>query len=202
MKGLTKRQIEVVEHIQRFISENAYPPTVRELATILQVSVKAAYDHIKALERKGILKSGSNKSRSIEIIDHDYLSNPEMVSIPLLGSVAAGLPLLAEENLERTLQLTADMLGTGSYFALHIDGDSMIGAGIHDGDIAIIRQTPQADNGEIVVARIAEESVTLKRYFREHNRIRLQPENEAYQPIYTQDMRILGKLHMIIRNYE
>jgi repressor LexA len=125
-----------------------------------------------------------------------------MVSVPLLGSVAAGLPLLAEENLERTLQLTADMLGTGNYFALHIDGDSMIGAGIHDGDIAIIRQTPQADNGEIVVARIAEESVTLKRYFKEHNRIRLQPENDAFQPIYTQDMRILGKLHMIIRNYE
>ncbi len=94
------------------------------------------------------------------------------------------------------------MLGSGNYFALHVNGDSMIEAGICDGDIAVIRQTPEADNGEIVVARIAEESVTIKRYFKEQNRIRLQPENSAYQPIYTQDMRILGKLHMIIRNYE
>jgi repressor LexA len=202
MKGLTKRQIQVVEHIQQFIAENTYPPTVRELAAKLDVSVKAAYDHIKALEKKGTIRSSSNKSRSIEIIDHEYGSIPEMVSVPLLGSVAAGVPLLAEENLERTLQLTADMLGAGTYFALHINGDSMNGAGIYDGDIAIVKQTPQANNGEIVVARIAEESVTIKRYYKEHNRIRLQPENDAYQPIYTQDMRILGKLHMIIRNYE
>ncbi|MGM0431087.1 MAG: transcriptional repressor LexA [Spirochaetota bacterium] len=202
MKGLTKRQIEVVQFIQEYISDSTYPPTIREIAGRFDISVKAAFDHIKALEKKGIIKSSSNKSRSLEIVDQEYSPNVELVNVPLLGSIAAGTPLLAEENLERTLQITADMLGSGTYFALHVQGDSMVEAGICDGDIAVIRQSPEAENGEIVVARIAEESVTLKRYFKEHNRIRLQPENQSYQPIYTQDMRILGKLHMIIRNYD
>lgn len=202
MKGLTKRQIEVVQFIQEYISDNTYPPTIREIAARFQISVKAAFDHIKALDKKGVIKSSSNRSRSLEIVDQAYTSHVELVNVPLLGSIAAGTPLLAEENLERTLQITADMLGTGDYFALHVQGDSMVEAGICDGDIAVIRQSPEAENGEIVVARIAEESVTLKRYFKEHNRIRLQPENQSYQPIYTQDMRILGKLHMIIRNYD
>ncbi len=202
MKGLTNRQTEVIKFIQEFIMENTYPPTIREIASEFDISVKAAFDHIKALEKKGMLKSGSNKSRSLEIIDNHYSPSVEMVQVPLLGNVAAGLPLLAEENLESTLPFAEEVLGSGQFFALHVHGDSMIEAGIRDGDIAIIRQVQDASNGEIVVARIADEAVTLKRYYREKNRVRLQPENPAYQPIFTQDMRILGKLHMIVRNYE
>lgn len=188
--------------IQGFIMEMTYPPTIREIASEFGISVKAAFDHIKALEKKDMIKSGTNKSRSLEIIDTAYSPSVEMIQVPLLGSVAAGIPLLAEENLERTMPFAQTVLGNGAFFALHVQGDSMIEAGIHDGDIAIIRQVQDASNGEIVVARIAEEAVTLKRYYREQNRIRLQPENAAYQPIFTQDMKILGKLHMIVRNYE
>ena len=202
MKGLTRRQMEVMEFIQKFIHDNTYPPTIREVATKFNISVKAAFDHIKALEKKGSIRSGSNKSRSLEIIDETYNPDVEVIDVPLLGSVAAGRPLMAEENLEGTIPFAAEVLGKGSFFALHIKGDSMIDAGINDGDIAVIRQTQDIQNGEIIVARIAEESVTIKRYFKEQNRIRLQPENQAYAPIYTQDMRILGKLHMLIRNYE
>ncbi len=202
MKDLTKRQIEVIEFIQNFIRNNSYPPTIREIASAFNVSVKAAFDHVKALEKKGFIKSSSNKSRSLEIINKTFKPRISTIDVPLLGSVAAGSPLLAEENLEGSVPLAEDLLGIGAFFALHVHGDSMIDAGIQDGDIAVIRQTSQAHNGEIIVARIAEEAVTIKRYFREQNRIRLQPENPAYSPIYTQDMRVLGKLHMIIRNYE
>ncbi len=202
MKGLTKRQAEVMTFVQGFIMEMTYPPTIREIASEFGISVKAAFDHIKALEKKNMIKSSSNKSRSLEIIDTAYSPNVEMIQVPLIGTVAAGVPLLAEENLERTIPFAQKVLGSGAFFALHVQGDSMIEAGIFDGDIAIIRQVQDASNGDIVVARIAEEAVTLKRYYREQNRIRLQPENAAYQPIFTQDMKILGKLHMIVRNYE
>lgn len=201
MKGLTTRQNEVIQFIQDFIRLNAYPPTIREIASEFGISAKAAFDHIKALEKKQILKTSSKKSRSLEIIDEAFTPGVETIEIPLLGTVAAGMPLFAEENVEDNIPLAAQLLGNGNFFALHIQGDSMIGAGIQDGDIAVIKQSQTARNGEIVVARIAEEMVTLKRYFKEQNRIRLQPENPEYPPIYTQDMRILGKLHMIMRTY-
>jgi repressor LexA len=202
MRELTDRQIEVMEFIQEFIRENTYPPTIREIASSFNFSVKAAYDHVKAIEKKGIIKTGNNKSRSLEIMDETYSPAVEIRHIPLLGTVAAGLPLMAEENMEGTMPFAESLLGTGEYFALHIQGDSMIDAGICNGDIAVIRHTSQVENGDIIVARIDEESVTIKRYFKEQNRIRLQPENPAFAPIYTRDMRILGKLHMIMRSYE
>lgn len=201
MKGLTKRQSEIMEFIQDFIIEKAYPPTIREIASAFGISVKAAFDHVKALEKKDIIRTSNNKSRSLEIIDSSFMPGTQTIQVPMLGSVAAGLPLLAEENLDGTLPLAEDLLGSGEFFALKIQGDSMIDAGIQDGDLAVIRHTSQARNGDIIVARIAEEAVTIKRYYKEQNRIRLQPENPAYAPIYTQDMRVLGKLHMIIRNY-
>lgn len=202
MKGLTKRQTQVITFIQDYAHEHTYPPTIREVASHFDISVKAAFDHVNALKKKGIIKSGSNRSRSIEIIDEAFTTEQTGMQIPLLGNVAAGLPLLAEENLERMISLPYDMLDTGkAFFALRIKGDSMINAGIHDGDIAVIKQQHEVENGNIVVARIQEEAVTLKRFFRENNRIRLQAENEAYPPIYTQDIKILGTLKMIIRNY-
>lgn len=201
MKGLTIRQKEVVNFIKEFIQEHSYPPTIREIASSFNISVKAAFDHVKALEKKGVIRSDLNRSRSLEILDDDYAPAKELIDIPLLGAVAAGLPLMAEENLERMITLPAEMLRSGDYFALRVQGDSMIQAGIFDGDIAIVKESRTAHNGEIVVARIQEEAVTLKRFFKEQNRVRLQPENPEYPPIYTQQLRILGTLQMIIRDY-
>ena len=123
------------------------------------------------------------------------------MEIPLLGSVAAGMPLLTEENLDGTLSISSEMLGIGNFFALKVKSDSMINAGIFDGDFAIIKQTNTAANGAIVVAWIQDDAVTLKRMFIEKNRIRLQAENDAYPPIYTQEVRIAGQLQLVIRDY-
>ncbi|MCK5155010.1 MAG: transcriptional repressor LexA [Spirochaetales bacterium] len=201
MKGLTRRQKEVVEFIRDYIQEHSYPPTIRDIASNFSISVKAAFDHVKALEKKQIIKSDLNRSRSLEILAEEFSPIHEAIAIPLLGSVAAGMPLLTEENLEGTLSISAEMLGNGDFFALRVKGDSMINAGIFDGDYAIIKQTNTASNGSIVVAWVQDDAVTLKRLYIEKNRVRLQAENDAYPPIYTQDIRIAGKLQLVIRDY-
>jgi repressor LexA len=199
MKNLTKRQSEVLDFIRDFIDSHKYPPTIREIALNFKISVKGAYDHVKALEKKDVISCDTNRSRAIEI--HSEETENEMVSIPILGHVAAGVPLLASENFEGHISLPSNMLKNGDFFALNVLGDSMINAGILDGDTAIIRQIPTAENGEIVVAMI-DDAVTLKRFYKEKNRVKLQAENEAYPPIYTQNIKILGKLVKILRNYE
>ncbi|NQT59410.1 MAG: transcriptional repressor LexA [Bacteroidetes bacterium] len=201
MKGLTKRQKEVVEFIRDYIQEHSYPPTIRDIASNFSVSVKAAFDHVKALEKKQVIKSDMNRSRSLEILSDEFSPIHEALAIPLLGSVAAGMPLLTEENLDGTLSISSEMLGNGNFFALKVKGDSMINAGIFDGDFAVIKQTNTASNGAIVVAWVQEDAVTLKRLFIEKNRVRLQAENDAYPPIYTQDVRIVGQLQLVIRDY-
>ena len=202
MKNLTSRQQSVVNYIQSYISDHGYPPTIREIGKNFEISVKAAFDHVRALKKKGIIRISESRSRAIEIIHETYMPRPEGVSIPLLGNITAGNPLFAEENLDRMLTVPIDMLQEGKdYYALTVKGDSMINAGIFEGDIAVIRYEQQADNGEIVAARVNEESVTLKRFFRENNRIRLQAENTEYPPLYTQEIQILGILQMIIRDY-
>ena len=201
MKGLTKRQKEVVEFIRDYIQEHSYPPAIRDIASNFSISVKAAFDHVKALEKKQVIRSNINRSRSLEIISDEFSPIHEALAIPLLGSVAAGMPLLTEENLDGTLSVSSEMLGSGDFFALKVKGDSMIDAGIFDGDFAIIKQTNTASNGDIVVAWVQEDAVTLKRLFIEKNRVRLQAENSAYPPIYTQDVRIVGQLQLVIRDY-
>ncbi len=200
MKGLTKRQEEVLGFIKEFLLRNKFPPTIREIATHFEVSVKAAYDHVKALEKKGIIHCNQNRSRAIEVlVDSDEESL--VVSVPILGRVAAGIPILAEENLDGTVLLPQGFLGSGTHFALKVKGDSMTGAGILDGDLAVIRSQAVAENGEIVVAMTDEDAVTLKRYFKERSRVKLQAENPAYNPIYAQGVRILGKLVSVVRRY-
>lgn len=174
---------------------------MREIASHFKISPKGAYDHIKALEKKNKIHCNINRSRAIEIIESEEDSKP-MLKVPLLGHVAAGIPLLAEENLEGTISLPIESLGNGNFFALHVQGDSMQDAGILDGDIAVFIERQTADNGDIVVARINDEAVTLKRFFKEKNRVKLKAENPVYPPIYTQNVRVLGKLRKIIRNYE
>jgi repressor LexA len=202
MKALTRRQTEVLDFIRGYISGNKYPPTIREISDHFTISVKGAYDHVKALEKKEWIRCDTNRSRAIEVLaSSDGIGDDPVVSVPLLGTVAAGTPLLAEENYEGSVSVPRSLLGNKRYFAVHVHGDSMIGAGIMDGDTAIIAQQPLAENGEIVVAMV-EEAVTLKRFYREHNRIQLKSENPAYPPIYTREARILGKLAHIVRSYE
>jgi repressor LexA len=200
LKDLTARQKEILTFIHEYLHDNSYPPTVRETARAFSISVKGAYDHLKALERKGYIKTSEKRSRAIELVTPPESDTP-VVEIPLLGEIAAGRPIFADENFERTIAVPADIIKNRvPHFALHVKGDSMVGAGILSGDIAIIEQSDTAKNGDIVVA-LLEETVTLKRFFIENNRYRLQAENPRYAPIYTQDLRILGRLRGIYRSY-
>lgn len=199
MKDLTQKQNEVLQFIKGYIAKNKYPPSIREVADFFGISVKGAHDHIRALEKKEHIRIGQNRSRAIEILD-ERVQHETLVEVPLLGRVAAGIPLFAEENFDGTLSIPRQMLGSGNHFALKVQGDSMIGAGILSGDTAVIRQQNTAENGDIVVAQV-EEAVTLKRFFKEANRIRLQAENEAFKPLFAQNVKVLGKLVTIMRNY-
>ena len=201
MKALTKRQQEVLAFIKHFMLEHKYPPTIREIAAQFEISVKGSYDHVKALEKKNKIHCDLNRSRAIEIIEPESLPEEELVSIPILGNVAAGVPLFAEENFDGFIKLPSTSFGKGKHFALVVKGDSMENAGILDGDLAIFIQQNMADNGNIIVATV-NDAVTLKRFFREKNRIRLKAENPIYPPIYTQNLQILGKLVCIYRNYD
>jgi repressor LexA len=199
MKTLTARQKEVLDFISSYIEEHAYPPTIREMAERFSISVKGAYDHVKALEKKGFIRLGENRSRALELTSRE---RPErsVVEVPLLGAVAAGRPITANENYAGSINVPADMVRAAPCFALSVRGDSMKDIGIFHGDIAVIEQRQTADNGEIVVAMI-DDAVTLKRFFRENNRVKLMAENAAYAPIYTQDVKILGRLRGLIRKY-
>lgn len=201
MRGLTVRQREVLDFINGYIERHRYPPAIRELAEHFSISIRGAYDHLKALRKKGYVRSAEGRSRSLEVLDDGSDERRQrLVRIPLLGPVAAGAPVFAEDNVEDTIAVSDELLGSGTCFALRVRGDSMCDAGILDGDIAIVRRQQYADNGDIVVAMIEEEA-TLKRFFRESNRIRLQVANAAFPPIFTRDLRILGKLRAVQRTY-
>lgn len=201
MKDLTKRQKEVLNFISAFIREHKYPPTFREIADNFNITAKGGYDHIKALEKKKYLRCIMNRSRAIEVLSPSDAYTEGIQAIPLLGTVTAGKPLFAEQNFEGTVDLPEKYLGKGKHFALKVRGESMMDAGILEGDIAIVRHQNMADNGDIVVA-LVDEAVTLKRFFLEKNRVMLKAENAAFPPIFTQNVRILGKLTFLIRNYD
>jgi len=200
MKTLTKRQSEVLDFIRDYKSKNTYPPTIREIAENFSISVKGAYDHLKALEKKESIKCNLRRSRAIEVTEAFDLD--EVINVPLLGNVAAGVPLLAEENLDGYIPVPVRYLKKGQHFALKVKGDSMKDAGILEGDTALFHHQVTAENGNIVVALLNDEAVTLKRFYKETNRIKLKAENPVYPPIYTQNVRILGKLVCILRNYD
>ena len=201
MQALTVRQREVLEFINGYIEQHRYPPAIRDLAEHFSISIRGAYDHLKALRKKGYVRSAEGRSRSLEVLDDGSAERRHrLLHIPLLGRVAAGAPVFAEESIAGTIGVSSELLGAGTHFALRVRGDSMCDAGILDGDIAIVRRQEHADSGDIVVAMI-EEAATLKRFFQESNRIRLQAENAAYPPIFTQNLRILGKLRAVQRAY-
>jgi repressor LexA len=201
MKGLTAKQKSVLDFIKEFIDGHKYPPTIREVADRFKISVKGSYDHIKALEKKKFLKCHVNRSRAIEVVFSGEDEGDKIAKLPILGNVAAGKPLFAAENFDGTIKVPAQFLGKGRYFVLNVKGDSMQDAGIRDGDIAIINYRNHAENGDIVVA-VIDEAVTLKRFFRQKNRVMLKAENPAFASIFSQDVRILGKLVCLIRRYD
>ena len=202
MKELTLRQREVLSFITGYIRVSAYPPTIREIGDHFAISVKGAYDHVEALRKKGFLRLKDRRSRTIEVIKAEGDSDTPVIEVPLLGTVAAGRPILSDENWEGFVPIHRSMLKANArYIALKVRGDSMIGAGIADGDIAVIEKREYAEDREIVVALVDDEAVTLKRFFREAGQIRLEPENPKHTAIYTRDARILGRLAHIIRSY-
>jgi repressor LexA len=189
--------------ITEFIQNYTYPPTIREIGSHFDISVKGAYDHVDALRKKGYIRMGDKRSRTIEIVRTEQAEDSPVIEVPLVGMVAAGRPILAEENREGTVHIDNSFLKRGAqYFALRVRGDSMNLANIREGDIAVIEKRDYVENGEIVVA-LVEDGLTLKRYFKEPNRIRLEPDsdNPANKPIYTQEARIEGRLAHLIHSY-
>ncbi len=201
MKELTKRQEEVLTFIVDFINLSKYPPTMREIASNFQITVNGAYDHVKALEKKGKIHCDVNRSRAIGIIKEKE-NLEELIEVPLLGNVAAGKPLFSEENFDGFIKIPSSSLSIGTHFALIVRGDSMQDIGIMDGDTAVMVYRQTAEDGDIIVAMVNDEAVTLKRFYKEKNRIKLKAENPVYPPIYSQNVRILGKLQYLIRSYE
>lgn len=202
MKELTNRQQEVLCFIRNYVSQHSCPPTVRETAHYFEISLKAVQDHFGALRKKGYIDHAEGRSRAIKVlVDEDGMAVVPPKNVPVLGTVAAGKPIFCEKNYDGTIAIPGYMVQRGaSYFAVYVRGDSMINAGIMDGDTAIIRKQNHASDGAIVLAFI-EEKVTLKRFFKEATRIRLEPANEAYKPIFCQNLHVLGVLSNIIRNY-
>lgn len=198
-KKLTDKQEQIFVFIKQTINESGFPPTVREIGEKFSITVKGAYDHIKAIEKKGYIKTLQNKSRAIIITDSDRLPPLDALPIPLLGRIAAGIPILAEENITEYLSFPKSILTSGTYFALEVKGDSMIDAGILNGDIAIIRQQHTANNGDIVAA-LVEDEATLKKFKLQNGKVHLIAENKAYGPIITDKISILGKLTAVFRS--
>lgn len=205
MRQITDRQKEVLTFIADFTDMNVYPPTVREISEHFGISLRAVQDHLGALQKKGYLSTEQKRSRSLRVLIDERKQtkiSPVFVNkIPLLGTVAAGKPLLCEENLDGYVNLTEPFIRPGkSYFALRVRGTSMINAGILEGDLAVVEQTSVAVDGQIVVA-VIDDAITLKRYYKESTRVRLQPENPDFQAIFCQDVRIVGVLANIVRTY-
>ncbi|MDE6413731.1 MAG: transcriptional repressor LexA [Eubacterium sp.] len=195
MDGLNKTQKKMFEYIKSVISERGIAPSVREIGVAVGLkSTSTVQYNLNALEKAGFIERDPNLKRTIRIAG----VNLKTVPVPLVGTVTAGKPILAAEMIEEYIPVA--MRKSGNYFALHVKGDSMINAHILDGDIVIVEQTPVASNGEIVVALIDDEA-TVKRFYKENGRFRLQPENDEYEPIIVEELAILGRVATVIRNY-
>lgn len=197
---ISAKQNEILEYIKEQIIEKGYPPAVREICAAVHLkSTSSVHSHLETLEKNGYIRRDPTKPRAIEIIDDDFnLSRKEIRNIPIVGNVAAGQPLFAEQNISGYFPLLADELPSGDLFILNVRGESMINVGIYDGDKLIVRQTPTARNGDIVVALI-DDSATVKTYYKEDGRFRLQPENDTMEPIYTEEVIILGTVVGLFR---
>lgn len=201
-RELTKRQQQILDFVRSEIHRRGYPPSVREIGEAVGLSSSSTvHSHLAALETKGFIRRDPSKPRALEVLDfRDTEAAVDMGrvnAVPLVGQVAAGMPILAAENIEQTLPLPAEFAGEQT-FILRVRGESMIEAGILDGDFVVVRQQSMATDGDIVVAMIDDEA-TVKTFYREPDRIRLQPENAALDPIYSRDVQVLGKVVALFR---
>jgi repressor LexA len=206
---LTGRQQEIWEFVVSYVDRSGYPPTVREIGEAVGLaSPSTVHAHLANLERAGYLRRDPTKPRALELTGHKKttpvaVAEPAVPLLPLLGEIAAGGPLLAEENIEEYVSIPPPLSRGGEEFLLRVKGDSMVNAGILDGDIVVVSRAQDARNGEIVVALAGEDEsadeATVKRFFRENGRIRLQPENDALEPIYAKHVQVLGRVIGVFR---
>ena len=199
-QGLTSKQEQILKIIKESILEKGYPPSVREMCTAVGLSsTSSVHAHLEALAKKGYIKKDPSKPRTIEIMDDTFnLSRREVVNLPLLGDVAAGEPIFATENITNYFPMPVDILPNNETFMLNVKGDSMINAGIFNGDKIIVSKQATAENGEIVVAMV-EDSATVKRFYKEKGYFRLHPENDALEDIIVKDLEIIGKVVGLLR---
>jgi repressor LexA len=205
---VTERQRAILDYLRAFVDEHGYPPTVREIGEAVGLrSPSTVHAHLAQLERAGLLRRDPTKPRAIELTDrrrHVDESPPDFHRLPLVGEIAAGGPLLAEQNVEDYVAVPEPLSRGGEEFLLRVKGDSMTGAGILNGDFVVVQRRQDAQNGEIVVALADDDEsadeATVKRFFREDGRVRLQPENDAFEPIYAEHVQILGKVIGVFRH--
>jgi len=199
---LTKRQKEIFDFIRRYASKYGYPPTVREIGKAVGLhSSSTVHAHLANLEKVGLLRRDPTKPRAMELLVDRAKRAMGRSGLPLVGRVAAGEPVLAEENIEDYLEVPAVIGGEQGDYVLRVKGDSMRDAGILEGDYVVVQQADDAVNGQIVVAMIEDEA-TVKRFYREKDRVRLQPANKAYKPVRTRDLKLLGKVVGVFRSVQ
>lgn len=197
---ITAKQQEILEYIKENILRKGYPPSVREICEAVKLrSTSSVHAHLETLERNGYIRRDPTKPRTIEVVDESFnLPRRELVNIPVVGRVAAGEPLLAEQNISDYFPMPVEMLPNADLFMLKVRGESMINTGILDGDTVIVARQETARNGEIVVAMV-DEGATVKRFYREDGHFRLQPENDTMDPIIVNECRVLGKVVGLLR---
>lgn len=204
MSKLSKRQVEILDFIKEEVKKKGYPPSVREIGEAVGLaSSSTVHGHLSRIEKKGYIRRDPTKPRAIEILNEDknesFRDEKNTTYVPIIGKVTAGLPITAIENIEDYLPIPEHLASSAQTFALVIQGDSMIEAGIFDGDTVIVRQQQTADNGDIIVAMTEENEATVKRFFREKDYIRLQPENSSMEPIILTECIVLGKVVGVFR---
>lgn len=201
-EDLSKKQLTILNFLKEEIHTKGYPPSVREICKAVGLkSTSTVHGHLSRLEKKGYIRRDATKPRAIEILKEDTISvfsKKEIVQVPIVGKVTAGQPILATENIEDTFPLSVDIVKNDSVFMLSVSGESMIEAGILDGDYVLVKQQNVANNGDIVVALIEDEA-TIKRFYKEKDHIRLQPENKNMAPILVKNVSILGKIKGVFR---
>lgn len=197
---ITDKQKEILEYIKEMILKKGYPPAVREICEAVHLkSTSSVHSHLESLEKNGYIRRDPTKPRTIEILDDDFaLTRREIVNVPVIGTVAAGTPILAEQNIEDYLPIPAEMLPNKEVFMLKVKGNSMIEAGIYSGDKVIVAKQPDAENGDKVVA-LVDDSATVKTFYKENGHFRLQPENSTMDPIILDHVEILGKVIGLFR---
>lgn len=206
MEKLSQKQFEILEYMKKAVREKGYPPSVREICDAVGLkSTSTVHGHLERLERKGYIRRDPAKPRAIEIFSDNDSGNSdgssrELIEVPIVGTVTAGIPIWATENIEDTFPIPSDYAPNGNIFMLRVKGDSMINAGIFNKDLIMVRQQNTADNGDIVVALI-EDFATVKTYYKENGYIRLQPENPTMSPIIVRDVSILGKVVGLYRKF-